>query len=71
MQFDADTHENNEDYAELKKKRGYSFEDCIEISRDKLPNYDEKVMFLGLELMMMMILYDNDDYIFFQWKGFQ
>jgi len=43
FKFDADTHENNEEYAELKKKRGYSYEDSIEISRDKLPNYDEKL----------------------------
>lgn len=27
----------------LRKERGYSYEDTITVSRDKLPNYDEKI----------------------------
>ena len=42
-QFDADTVDSNEDYKNLREKRGYKNEDCIEINREKLPNYDEKV----------------------------
>lgn len=43
FKFDADTWDSCEEYASLKKKRGYSFEDCIEIARDTLPNYEEKL----------------------------
>ncbi|CAL1534236.1 unnamed protein product [Lymnaea stagnalis] len=42
-QFDADTWELNNELAELRKKRGYSFEDVCEISKDTLPDYDNKL----------------------------
>ncbi|CAG5136758.1 unnamed protein product [Candidula unifasciata] len=43
LQFDADSWETDEGYAELKKQRGYTYEDLCEISRETLPNYDERL----------------------------
>lgn len=43
FQFDPDTYEQDNAFEELKKERGYTYEDVIEISPDKLPNYEEKV----------------------------
>jgi len=43
FKFDADLCDDCKDYAKLKKDRGYSYEDTIEVSRYKLPNYDEKM----------------------------
>lgn len=41
--FDAATYEDNEDFKRLKKESGYSYQDIIVVSKDTLPNYDEKV----------------------------
>ncbi|KAI8795957.1 1,2-dihydroxy-3-keto-5-methylthiopentene dioxygenase isoform X1, partial [Biomphalaria glabrata] len=41
--FNADTWETNVEFAELRKKRGYTYEDLCEISRETLPDYDNKL----------------------------
>ncbi|XP_059148111.1 acireductone dioxygenase-like [Physella acuta] len=41
--FDAGSLKTNEDYANLKKNRGYSYEDICEISKETLPNYDNMI----------------------------
>ncbi|KAH9514145.1 hypothetical protein Btru_030397 [Bulinus truncatus] len=43
FKFDADTWETNEEFAALRKKRGYTYEDLCEISRGTLPDYDNKI----------------------------
>ncbi|RUS90221.1 hypothetical protein EGW08_002002 [Elysia chlorotica] len=43
FQFDADTIESNEEYQKLRRERGYKNEDCVELTRETLPNYDEKM----------------------------
>lgn len=43
FQFEADTIDTNKDYKKLREKRGYKNEDCVELSRQKVPNYDEKM----------------------------
>ena len=42
-QIDADNFDTNQDYAKIKKDRGYNYEDEVTCSSDKLPNYKEKV----------------------------
>lgn len=42
-QFDPCTYEQDAELADIKKTRGYTYEDVIDISPDKLPNYDDKV----------------------------
>jgi 1,2-dihydroxy-3-keto-5-methylthiopentene dioxygenase len=41
--LNLDTPEGEESLAKIKRERGYSYEDQIEISPEKLPNYEEKV----------------------------
>ncbi|GIY57611.1 1,2-dihydroxy-3-keto-5-methylthiopentene dioxygenase [Caerostris darwini] len=41
--IDVDNLEKEKQYADLRKSRGYDYEDLVEISRDTLPNYDEKI----------------------------
>jgi 1,2-dihydroxy-3-keto-5-methylthiopentene dioxygenase len=41
--FNADQWETDEGYAELKRSRGYTYEDVCEISKETLPNYDERL----------------------------
>ncbi|GFO16184.1 1,2-dihydroxy-3-keto-5-methylthiopentene dioxygenase [Plakobranchus ocellatus] len=43
FQFEADTIDSNSEYAKLREARGYKNEDRLEINREKLPNYDEKM----------------------------
>ncbi|GFS08581.1 1,2-dihydroxy-3-keto-5-methylthiopentene dioxygenase [Elysia marginata] len=43
FQFDADTVDSNEDYQKLREKRGYKNEDCVELSREKFSNFDDKM----------------------------
>ncbi|KAK3758656.1 hypothetical protein RRG08_053829, partial [Elysia crispata] len=40
--FDADTADSNEDYQKLKELRGYKNEDCVALTRQSFPNFDEK-----------------------------
>ncbi|CAG5136757.1 unnamed protein product [Candidula unifasciata] len=49
LTFDADTWETNPEYAELKRKRGYHYEDGLEISREALSNYDEMLHIFNTE----------------------
>jgi 1,2-dihydroxy-3-keto-5-methylthiopentene dioxygenase len=41
--LNIDTHEEDGVLDKIKKDRGYNYEDVIEISPEKLPNYEEKV----------------------------
>eukprot|EP00794_Sanderia_malayensis_P003648 gene3648-4165_t len=41
--IDADNYTNDETYSRIKKERGYSYEDEITCSPEKLPNYEEKL----------------------------
>lgn len=41
--LNADTYMEDGELDKIKKERGYSYTDVIEISRDKLPNYEEKI----------------------------
>lgn len=41
--IDADNFDTNQDYAKIKKDRGYNYEDEVTCSSDKLPNYKEKL----------------------------
>ena len=43
LQVDADNLKEEGVLDKVRKERGYTYEDVIEISRDTLPNYDEKV----------------------------
>lgn len=43
MQLNAATFDTDGVVDKIKKDRGYTYEDLIEISKDKLPNYEEKV----------------------------
>ncbi|XP_048951962.1 acireductone dioxygenase isoform X1 [Canis lupus dingo] len=42
-QLDADKHENDPELEKIRKERNYSWMDIITISKDKLPNYEEKL----------------------------
>jgi len=48
FQINADTHEDNEKYHQLKQKRGYDYSDRLTVSKDTLPEYDKKVGILSL-----------------------
>ncbi|XP_072175895.1 acireductone dioxygenase-like [Diadema setosum] len=41
--LETDNYEKNETYNQLKKERGYTYEDEVCISKEKLPNYEEKI----------------------------
>ncbi|KAH7969941.1 acireductone dioxygenase [Rhipicephalus sanguineus] len=41
--LNADTYEEDGELEKIRKERGYSYTDVIEISKDKLPNYEEKI----------------------------
>lgn len=41
--MNIDTYEEDGMLDKIKKDRGYNYEDVIEISPEKLPNYEEKV----------------------------
>lgn len=41
--MNVDTYEGDGMLDKIKKDRGYNYEDVIEISPEKLPNYEEKV----------------------------
>ncbi|KAL1432887.1 hypothetical protein MTO96_001883 [Rhipicephalus appendiculatus] len=43
FQLNADTYEDDGELEKIRKERGYSYTDVIEISKDKLPNYEEKI----------------------------
>ncbi|GFY51692.1 1,2-dihydroxy-3-keto-5-methylthiopentene dioxygenase [Trichonephila inaurata madagascariensis] len=46
---DVDNIEKEEQFAELKKSRGYDYEDLCEVSREALPDYDEKIKAFSTE----------------------
>eukprot|EP00929_Paragymnodinium_shiwhaense_P082645 TRINITY_DN43674_c0_g1_i1.p1 TRINITY_DN43674_c0_g1~~TRINITY_DN43674_c0_g1_i1.p1 ORF type:complete len:200 (-),score=51.08 TRINITY_DN43674_c0_g1_i1:157-726(-) len=41
--FDADTYETNDEFAKLKEERGYSYQDLITCTPEKLPDYETKI----------------------------
>lgn len=43
LQFPIESYETDGALEELKKKRGYSYEDEISISKDTLPDYENKI----------------------------
>ncbi|KAK6167929.1 hypothetical protein SNE40_021852 [Patella caerulea] len=42
-EIDSDTYETNEELKQIRKERGYSYEDEITITEQALPNYHEKL----------------------------
>ncbi|XP_075856638.1 acireductone dioxygenase isoform X1 [Microcebus murinus] len=42
-QLDADKYENDPELEKIRRERNYSWMDIITITRDKLPNYEEKI----------------------------
>ena len=43
LQLNADTFDTDGVVDQIKKERGYNYEDVVEISEEKLPNYAELV----------------------------
>lgn len=43
FQFPVDTYQQDGKMEELKRQRGYSYEDEISISKDTLPDYEAKI----------------------------
>lgn len=43
LQIQTDDWDNDPVLSKVRKDRGYTYEDMITCSREKLPNYDEKV----------------------------
>jgi len=43
LTFDADNYENDKDYNQFKIDRNYNYQDIITVSKDTIPDYDEKV----------------------------
>ncbi|XP_046584215.1 1,2-dihydroxy-3-keto-5-methylthiopentene dioxygenase-like isoform X2 [Haliotis rubra] len=43
FQIDADDHEKNKELQKMRDDRGYSYYDMIEITKEKLPNYEQKI----------------------------
>lgn len=41
--FDADTYKENPKFAAMRVERGYDYEDTCTVSRETMPNYDEKI----------------------------
>ncbi|CAM9607739.1 unnamed protein product [Chrysoparadoxa australica] len=41
--LDADKHPNDPELDKIKEERGYNYEDVIAVSKEKLPNYEEKI----------------------------
>lgn len=41
--FEPEHYESNANYHKLKEERGYSFEDQIEVSPERLPDYERKI----------------------------
>ena len=41
--LDADSHEDDPELEEIRKARGYNYQDIITVSKDKLPGYEEKI----------------------------
>lgn len=45
--MDADKYENDPELEKIRKERNYSWMDIVTISREKLPDYEEKVRSSG------------------------
>ena len=43
FQFDADHHDQDETYAQFKRDRGYDYQDIVTVSRESMPDYENKV----------------------------
>lgn len=43
LQIDSDPKKAEDQVNKLRKDRGYTYQDMITCSKDKLPNYEEKV----------------------------
>ncbi|CAM6087002.1 unnamed protein product [Calypogeia fissa] len=41
--LDADKFENDPELEQIRKDRNYNYQDIINVSRDKLPNYEQKI----------------------------
>ncbi|XP_046911079.2 acireductone dioxygenase 1 [Dermatophagoides farinae] len=42
-QINADNYENDETYAQIRQERGYDYQDNLEISKEKLADYESKL----------------------------
>ncbi|XP_052765101.1 acireductone dioxygenase-like isoform X2 [Mya arenaria] len=43
LKIESDDWDKDEALSKIRKERGYTYEDCITVSREKLPNYEEKL----------------------------
>ena len=41
--LDANKHEDDPQLEQIRKERGYNYQDIITVSKDKLPGYEEKI----------------------------
>jgi len=68
LQLNADTFDTDGVVDQIKKERGYNYEDVVEISEEKLPNYAELVSCASLWVHYEFTLITNH-YCFFRWKS--
>lgn len=55
--MNVDAYEEDGVLDQIKKDRGYNYEDVIEISPEKLPNYEEKVYYFICSLIVQSFIY--------------
>ena len=60
MSEDGSSHDV-EKIQQIRDERGYSYKDEIEIARDTLPNYDEKVKYETKKLIGLWLLVKGRD----------
>ena len=59
LQLDADNFEKEGKLAEIREQRGYNYSDCITVTPEKLPNYEQKVCDQSLKHIISFVEYIN------------